>query len=366
MDIIRTFVCSCAVFVSTVAGGTLQGTEPINTGRKSSGVFTESAPSWLQAVSTRPGSSNRGTTILGTVEDSPDQASEWDFRPLDLGLSGHTAASGCGDDTCLVPPLQKFRKGCLQGVNLVGGYLHDSGDDSIAVTSIDLSTTLAFPLGSFENLLLVTPFFRADYLDATAGLDLPAELFETGARFFWKKKLRDRLGILTIVTPAVRTDFRNSEDALRIFGLGLLTWQWKPDTLTLSGGLVHTGRGDYPILPAVGLLWTPNHDWKVDLQFPAPKISHRLTRNGDCSETWGYVSGVFGGNTWSVRTATRGDAELTLRDYRLMLGLEHVQTENRSVFAEFGLVFGRSIEFDDVEVAADLSSTWTVRCGICF
>ncbi len=323
-------------------------------------LFSDNAPAWLQPAG------NSGLVMMGSTEETADQTSEWDFRPLELNLSPpSTADNSCGSEGCPAP-LQRFRNGMLQGVTVIGGYLHDDGPESIAMSSMDLSATLAFPLGSFDNLLMVTPFFRADYLDASAVLDLPSELYETGARFFWKKKLNDRFGILGLVTPAVRTDFNNSEDALRIFGLGLLTWQIRPATLMLSGGLVHTGRDDFPILPAAGVLWTPDNNWKIDLQFPSPRISHRLSREGDCAETWGYLSGVFGGNTWSVQTASRGDTQLTLRDYRLMAGLEHVQTENRSLFAEFGLVFGRSIEFDEVELDADLSSTWTIRGGICF
>lgn len=323
-------------------------------------LYMGSAPAWLQPVSTS------ARVVMTPAEETADQTSEWDFRPLDLDLSaGNAEDRSCGSEVC-PPPLQKFRNGMLQGVTVVGGYLHDDGPESIAMSSMDLSATLAFPMGSFDNLLMVTPFFRADYLTASPALDLPAELYETGARFFWKKKIDERFGILGIVTPAVRTDFNNSEDALRIFGLGLLTWQMRPGTLMVSGGLIHTGRDDFPILPAAGLLWTPDNNWKFDLQFPSPRISCRLSRDGDCSETWGYLSGVFGGNTWSVQTASRGDTQLTLRDYRLMVGLEHVQTENRSIFTEFGLVFGRSIEFDDTAVPAELSNTWTIRGGICF
>jgi hypothetical protein len=105
---------------------------------------------------------------------------------------------------------------------------------------------------------------------------------------------------MAIVTPGVRTDFRNSDGAVRLFGLGLLTWQAVPERLALSGGAVYTGRDDFPVLPAAGLLWTPSPEWKFDVQFPSPRISRRLMKDGQSSELWGYLSGVFADNSGSA------------------------------------------------------------------
>ncbi|MFN9723985.1 MAG: DUF6268 family outer membrane beta-barrel protein, partial [Planctomyces sp.] len=260
----------------------------------------------------------------------------------------------------------KGRKGCWQGGTLISSYLHDDSSTGLAIGSLDASTTFGVPLGSFENILLLTPFFRADFLNSAAVFDLPSEVYETGVRGLWRKKLTDRLSTMAIVTPGVRTDFRNSDGAVRLFGLGLLTWQAVPDRLSLSGGAVHTGRDDFPVLPAAGILWTPSSEWKIDVQFPSPRISRRLMKDGQNSELWGYVSGVFGGNTWAVQRASGLNDQLTIRDLRLMLGLEQLLPANQSAFMECGLVFDRSFTWESGAEETPLDSTWVLRAGVSF
>lgn len=263
-------------------------------------------------------------------------------------------------------PLSRFRQGCFQGAAVSTGFINDGTDGGMGVTSTDLSASFAIPLGSFDNVVVATPFLRTDFLTAAPALDLPEELYETGARFFWKRPLNDELSVMTIVTPAIRSDFENTSNAFRVFGLGQLIWQAVPETLSLSGGVVHTGRDDFPILPAAGLLWTPTREWKVDIQFPSPRVSFRIDKDGSHSESWIYLSGVFGGNTWSVQRASGVADELTLRDYRLLAGFEHLLPDNRSIFVEGGFVFGRAVEYESEPESTELDSTGILRCGIAF
>jgi Domain of unknown function (DUF6268) len=265
-----------------------------------------------------------------------------------------------------VPEFVRFRKGCYQGSSLAFAYLHDDPDSGISGQTLDVSSTFAVPLGSMDNLLLFTPYLRADLLDAAALFDVPDTLYDTGFKSLWKRPLNDRWSSLLLITPSVRSDFETSESAFRLFGLGLLTWQWVPKQLAVSGGAVYTGREDFPVLPALGLLWTPSPDIRLDLQFPSPKLSGRMMTVPGISETWIYISGVFGGNTWAVTRSSGQPDELTLRDLRLMAGVEHLLRENRGAFAEFGCVFNRSMEYTIVPFERDLDTTWTVRAGVSF
>lgn len=296
-----------------------------------------------------------------------DLQSEMEFNRAAPALSQPESTShGYPCDSDSEAPLSRFRRGCFQGAAVSTGFINDGADGGMGVTSTDLSASFAIPLGSFDNVVVATPFLRTDFLTAAPALDLPEELYETGARFFWRRSLNDDLSVMTIVTPAVRSDFENTNNAFRIFGLGLLIWQAVPETLSLSGGVVHTGRDDFPILPAAGLLWTPTREWKVDIQFPSPRISFRIDKDGCHSESWIYLSGVFGGNTWSVQRASGVADELTLRDYRLLAGFEHLLPENRSIFVEGGFVFGRAVEYESEPESTELDSTGIIRCGIAF
>ena len=308
--------------------------------------------------------------LISESESVPtvDQMSDMEFNrpitePSELFVDAPDA--GCAD-VCGELPISRGRQGCWQGATFISSYIHDDSSTGLAIGGVDVSSTFAVPLGSYENILLLTPLFRADFLNAAAIFDLPSEVYETGVRGLWRTSLTDRLSTMAIVTPGVRTDFQNSDSAFRLFGMGLLTWQTIPDKLSLSGGVVYTGRDDFPVLPAVGLLWTPTTELKFDIQFPSPRISYRLAKDGQSSELWGYLSGVFGGNTWSVQRASGVNDQLTIRDLRLMLGLENLLPENRSAFMECGLVFDRSFAWQDSTEDTPLDSTWMLRAGISF
>lgn len=284
---------------------------------------------------------------------------------------GFTVNEICAEQSCeqctdCEAPLVRHRNGFVQGVQVNYSSIGDDPATGIVVRTVDTSASFAIPLGSMENIISITPYFRADLLEAAAIFDVPNSLYDTGVKMLWRRPISERLGSMILVTPSVRSDFQTSENAFRLFGLGLLTWQWVPKTLSISGGAVYTGREDFPVLPAMGLLWTPSPRWKYDVQFPSPRISYRLAKNGCEHETWGYVSGVFGGNTWAVKRTGGVSDELTLSDLRLVFGLEHLQPQNRSVFVEAGYVFNRSIEYTSVAFQQDLDAAMMLRMGVSF
>ena len=128
--------------------------------------------------------------------------------------------------------------------------------------------------GDAPDILGITPVFRVDFIDAAAGIDIPAQLYETGVSFFYRKPINDRLSAMAIVRPSVRSDFTTSDNAVRIFGLGLLIWDCVPEQLSLSFGAVYLDRADLPLLPAVGLTWTPRTTTR--LRIAVPTISVRV------------------------------------------------------------------------------------------
>lgn len=264
------------------------------------------------------------------------------------------------------PELTRFRKGSYQGSSVAAGYIYDDPSTGIAMTTLDVSTVFAVPLGSFDNLLILTPYVRADLLDPAPALDVPDAVYDTGLKAFWRKPINDRWSAMFLFTPSMRTDFESTSGVFRIFGLGLLIWQAIPDNLSVSGGVVYTGRDDFPVLPGMGLLWTPSPDWRYDIQFPSPSISHRIQQDPGQSETWLYLGGVFGGNTWSVRRPSGTDDELTISDLRLVLGAEKLWNENRAVFGEVGYVFNRSFEYASLPAETELDSSWMLRAGVSF
>jgi hypothetical protein len=262
--------------------------------------------------------------------------------------------------------LVRFRKSCFQGAQFNLGYLNDDAASGIAVTTLETCGSFAIPIEGMDNVVSIIPYIRADQLDAAAVLDVPDNVYDTGVKFLWRRPVHDNLSSMVMITPSIRSDFETSDGAFRLFGIALLTWKTGHDGLSLSGGVVYTGREDFPVLPAMGLLWTPTPEWRLDLQFPSPRLSRRIAKNGANSETWIYLAGVFGGNTWAVTRAGGVEDDLTLSDLRCVMGMEYLLPENRGVFAETGYVFNRTIEYTQVPFEQDLDSAWMVRGGISF
>jgi len=289
--------------------------------------------------------------------------------PTDHQISMPSSAD-CAEGTEVCVPqsdqLVRFRKSFFQGAQFNLGYLNDDANSGIAVTTLETSASFAIPIEGMDNVVSIIPYIRADQLDAAAVLDTPDNVYDTGVKFLWRRPVHDKLSSMVIVTPSIRSDFETSDGAFRLFGLALLTWKTRQDSLSLSGGVVYTGREDFPVLPAMGLLWTPTPEWRLDLQFPSPRLSRRIAKNGADSETWVYLAGVFGGNTWAVTRAGGVEDDLTLSDLRCVMGIEYLLPENRGVFAETGYVFNRTIEYTRVPFEQDLDSAWMVRGGISF
>lgn len=282
--------------------------------------------------------------------------------------------------------VRRFKKQAVQTVSFAGGWLGATEGNDLSSSYFETSIGIGVPLGlikkklsNFEepplesgltavggeapDVLGITPAFRVDFIDSAEGIDIPAELYETGVSFFYRKPINDRLSAMTIVRPSVRSDFTTSDNAVRIFGLGLLIWDCVPERLSLSFGAVALGRADLPVLPAVGLTWTPRTTTRLELQFPKSRFAWRLAKDGGASETWLSLSGGIGGNTWAVTRADGQSDELSLGDIRFLLGLERIVDGGGGWFADVGYAFNRHVEYTSTDETTDLSDGVILQAG---
>lgn len=241
--------------------------------------------------------------------------------------------------------LVRFKKQAIQSLGISTGWLADSGEDLLSSHFLDASIGSGIPLGSFEHILGVKPRFRVDWMDAKDDLDVPEELYEFEVQFFYRRPLRERLSSIAIFSPSVRSDLTTSHRAFRVFALALLNWECIPGRLVLSGGAVYLGRADLPVLPALGLSWTPSSAKKLDLRFPSSRFSYRLAKNGAISEKWAYLDASIGGNTWAVTRNDSSTDQLTVGDWRLTCGLEKIVDGGGGWFVEGGWAFNRRLEY---------------------
>ncbi|MGI9473903.1 MAG: hypothetical protein ACR2NZ_20335, partial [Rubripirellula sp.] len=252
-------------------------------------------------------------------------------------------ASCCDEMGNCEIPIEKYRKTFCQGAEILGGYLFDTGDQNGGMdqTFEEVRANFGLPLGSMDNLLGFRPYFRADHLKGPSTIDVPGTVYNTGLNILHQKKWSEKCSTTLVFTPSIRSDFKTSDEAFRVFGLALWNWQCRDD-LALSLGVVYFDRADFNFLPAFGAVWTPSPTWKFDGTMPRPRIFHRLWKDGGNAEGWAYIGGKIGGNTWGVRRDSGMTDELTIRDFRLLGGYEVLRPGNRGFFVEGGFAFGRT------------------------
>lgn len=256
----------------------------------------------------------------------------------------------------------RFKQQAIQRVAIQSGGLVAT-DDDLSSGFLEASIRTGIPLGSFDNILGITPAFRVDWIDAADGIDIPSELYETGLEFFYMRPLSERWKLMAIVRPAIRSDFTTDDNALRVFGLGLLIYECIAQQLSLSFGAVYLDRADLSVLPAVGLVWTPRPQSRLELQFPRSRFAQRIAKNGAASETWSYLTAGIGGNTWAVTRASGETDELTLSDIRLLAGLEKIVAGGGGWFVEAGFAFNRNLEYEASSTEIQLSDGVLLQAG---
>ena len=131
-------------------------------------------------------------------------------------------------------PLRRFKKQAIQKVAVSGGGLLAVESGDLSSSFLQTSVGFGIPLGDFDNILGVSPSFRVDWIDSQIPIDVPSTMYATGVQFFWRKPISDRWSFHgRLPARPIRSDFSTSDNAFRVFGLALLTWQYIPDE-TLS------------------------------------------------------------------------------------------------------------------------------------
>lgn len=252
-------------------------------------------------------------------------------------------------------PLKRYKPQPLQSIGVIAGWLSPLTDGDVGTQHVTVSVGTGIPLGGFQNIVAVTPSIRIDFVENAARFAVPDHLYDIGVDLFYRRSLSNQLSAMAILRPSVRSDLSTSDQAFRLFGLALLTWQKVPDRLSVSAGVVYLDRSDLPVLPALGLKWTPNIRTAFDLRFPESRISYRLRRVGNECETWAFGSIGLGGNTWAITLPNGRTDEFTIRDLRLQIGIEHQKDGGGGWFVQSGYAFARRLEFEHsaIEVEQD-------------
>ncbi|CAN5878714.1 hypothetical protein BH23PLA1_BH23PLA1_24990 [soil metagenome] len=339
---------------------------------------------WLQCLAVAVGLLQGSALGQEAAHPAPDPAvmpMQW-FLP---GGGGSGPRLGISDEVGPSPPTSEpnpFASAIpadsrfLQDVKVAYTFLPGGGADGFGNNDFELSFTRALSWTFFsEAPLLVTPGFglrlwegprsdrTVDWFGQT--LDLPPRVYDLYLDFGWKPRLREWLFADFGITPGAYTDFGSSgHKPFRLRGRALAIVAFS-ERFQIVGGFLYINRNRYRAIPAGGLLWFPNPDTKVELVFPQPRLSRRITTVGS-TEWWGYLAGEFGGGTWSIERADgRGDS-IDYNDLRLIVGAEWVTPGRIGGRIEAGYVFGREIISANIPPNFSPDSTAMVRIGLTY
>jgi len=261
--------------------------------------------------------------------------------------------------------ISSHKDGVFQKLAFTAMWLDRANPTDVGVTEFELYSSFAFPMPTRDRPLIVTPGFESRLLDGPIAPDLPSELHDAYLQLRYLTKLTDRWGVDLAVSPGVHSDFQQwDEAALRITGHVIGSFEWSCD-LKLVLGVLYLDRDDINFLPAAGVIWTPWDDIRFELVFPRPKIAMQFNY-GDGFEDWLYLAGELGGGSWSIERAAGPLDVVTMRDYRLMLGLERKRPGGAGHRLEIGWVFGREFEYASVTPDIEPDDAVFLRAGVTF
>ncbi|MGB7324664.1 MAG: hypothetical protein WBD31_07320 [Rubripirellula sp.] len=264
----------------------------------------------------------------------------------------------------------------LRGPRLRNGFV-GFGDNSndLNMNDTDASVVFAFPNFFYSNQpLYVVPSFSLHLWDGPKttvqkNADLPGSAYSAFLDLGWNSDPNQMVSTELGIRVGAFTDFDTfNSDSIRILGKALASFRLTP-TSTLKGGVYYLDRNELKIVPAFGVLCQPNPYTRVDLFFPQPKFA-RYLRTVGTQDVWWYLSGDYGGGSWTVTRADGSEDSIDINDLRAVAGLEwgrsdEIRAGRRLGFAEIGYVFNRELRYRNSRIDnVDLDDGIMFRLGI--
>jgi hypothetical protein len=262
--------------------------------------------------------------------------------------------------------VRSYKDGFFQKLSMTGTYLDRGASRSVGVTELEMFSSFAVPWPSRQQPLIITPGFNTRFLEGPDFTGIPNTVYDAYLQTMWLPQWSDHWGGVLGVTTGVYSDFgKVTDEAIRVSGRALLRWDVRPDELQWVAGILYLNRRDIRILPAVGLIWAPEDHVRHEIIFPRPKFAWRLGFEPGQWDDWFYLGGEFGGDSWLVERHDELD-QMTMRDWRLIMGFERKRDGGGGVRAEVGYVFARTFEFERAGYEYRPDDTVMLRLGGAF
>jgi hypothetical protein len=263
----------------------------------------------------------------------------------------------------------------LQEVNADETWLaRGGGEHALGINTINTWATFALPFYWNPNPILITPGFQLTLWDGPEDNsvpnppNLPGQTYGAYIDAAWNPQVTNWFGGELEISPGIYTDFQHTNsDSFRILGRGLGVLTLTP-TLQFKLGIWYLDRNLVKLLPAGGVVWTPNPDARYEIFFPAPKLAHRCSTVGNHT-LWAYIRGEYGGGAWTIERANFGPDDFDYNDLRFAIGIDvlpETQTGLRG-YIEVGYAFDRQLVFRSNQPGTfNISDTVLVGGGLAF
>ena len=230
--------------------------------------------------------------------------------------------------------MQRF----LQRVGIDYVWMPGTAEHELGLNDVDLSATFAIPfLYNTETPLLVTPGFGFQLWNGPWTPDVPGQTYDAYLDFGWNPQVTPLLGSELGFRTGIYSDFKKfNGQSIRYQGHALAVLSFSP-SVQVKAGVIYLDRKHIKMLPAGGIVWTPNSDVRFEFLFPNPKFAKRLTTYGN-TDWWGYIRGEYGGGSWTIS----GEPS-DYNDIRVGLGLEFDRFSGCNGLFEVGGAFEREL-----------------------
>ncbi len=231
----------------------------------------------------------------------------------------------------------------LQEVRVDYLWMPGKASKEFGMHDVDLSSTFAIPLFyNTQTPLLVTPGFAAHFWSGPRDQDVPPHVFDAYLQGAWNPQVTPWLGGELAFRVGVYSDFQKvTSDSLRYTATGLMVLSFSP-SIKIKGGIWYLDRNRIQILPAGGIIWTPNADTRCEILFPNPKLARRLSTIGT-TEWWGYARGNYGGGAWTYQDTAGAQTSIDYNDLRVAVGAEFDRAGGLNGYIEVGAAFEREL-----------------------
>jgi hypothetical protein len=231
-------------------------------------------------------------------------------------------------------------------VQLTTSYLpatdiHGSAAD---VSIFDNRLKIIRNIGMDDRLSLsVGGGYGLKHLDASPAASLPQDLhslyLEAGVRY----RINDRSYASLKLFPGLYGDFNEiGTDELRMPVLALGGYRFE-NGISLVGGFIYRfGYHATQFIPALGLSYQPDHNWRVDLIVPRPGVTYIASRQLQL-----FAGGDIASDEYEIKERSVGARALKYSDYKVLVGVDYIPRPAVKISTSLGYAFERKIVFFD-------------------